>query len=60
MGRLFDPFVRSPGSAANKGMGLGLYIASEIARAHDGRLDVRSDDAETSFTFRMGGEPGAA
>jgi signal transduction histidine kinase len=34
-------------------LGLGLYISSEIARAHDGTLDVTSTDDETCFTLRM-------
>ena len=29
-----------------------LYIASEIARAHGGRIDVTSSPEETRFTFR--------
>jgi signal transduction histidine kinase len=51
--RLFEPFSRSPGSAFQKGLGLGLYIASEIARAHGGELGVVSTDQETRFTFTM-------
>ena len=34
-------------------LGLGLYIASEIARAHDGTIDATSSPEETRFTFRM-------
>jgi signal transduction histidine kinase len=35
--KLFQPFFR--GRASNQGLGLGLYIASEIARAHGGKID---------------------
>ena len=51
MKRLFDPFVRSTNHSDRKGLGLGLYVASEIAKAHNGRLDVISDDENTTFTF---------
>lgn len=53
MQRLFQPFTRAALKPHQQGLGLGLYIASEIARAHGGALDVRSDDVETCFTFRM-------
>jgi signal transduction histidine kinase len=50
--RIFLPFSR--GTSENReGLGLGLYIASEIARAHGGVLSVSSTAAETRFTFRM-------
>lgn len=51
--RLFQPFKRGEGSASLQGLGLGLYIASQIAEAHGGSLVVQSDEAETRFTFRM-------
>jgi signal transduction histidine kinase len=53
LARLFQPFYRGTGRAAHQGLGLGLYIASEIARAHGGTLEVASDAAETRFTFAM-------
>jgi nitrogen-specific signal transduction histidine kinase len=34
-------------------LGLGLFIASEIAKGHGGTLDVSSDDNRTVFTFQM-------
>jgi signal transduction histidine kinase len=53
MDRLFQPFHRMSAQEAHQGLGLGLYIASEIARAHGGRIDVTSSPDETQFTFRM-------
>jgi signal transduction histidine kinase len=50
---LFKPFVRAAAPQSRKGLGLGLYIAGEIARAHRGTLEVESDPDETRFTFRM-------
>ncbi len=51
--RLFQPFSRASARPNQQGLGLGLYIASEIARAHGGSLDVTSDARETRFTFEM-------
>ena len=53
MERLFDPFVRSDNHGDQMGLGLGLHIASEIAKAHDGSLDVQSTDSHTIFTLRI-------
>jgi signal transduction histidine kinase len=51
--RLFQPFARGAVQPSQQGLGLGLYIASEIARAHGGTLDVVSSAEETRFDFRM-------
>jgi len=51
--RLFEPFTREDTRPSQQGLGLGLYIASEIARAHGGRLSVQSSDEETRFTLRI-------
>jgi signal transduction histidine kinase len=51
--KLFEPFYRAAFAPERPGLGLGLYISSEIARAHRGRLQVRSADGETVFTFEM-------
>ncbi|HLZ76027.1 GAF domain-containing sensor histidine kinase [Phenylobacterium sp.] len=50
---LFQPFERAEHHHGQQGLGLGLYIAAEIARAHGGTLGVVSDEAETRFTFSM-------
>lgn len=48
---LFAPFAsnRSDGSPRS-GLGLGLYIASEIVRAHGGTINASSDNRSTTFT----------
>jgi sigma-B regulation protein RsbU (phosphoserine phosphatase) len=53
MERLFQPFFRGAVRDSRQGLGLGLHIASEIAKAHGGALGVRSDDSETCFTLVM-------
>jgi signal transduction histidine kinase len=52
MDRLFQPFYRNT-LQDREGLGLGLYIAHEIAKAHGGTLSVKSTAEETRFTFRM-------
>ena len=55
--RLFRPFRRGderdgdPG--AMSGLGLGLYIAHQIALAHGGAIECRSDERGTRFAFAM-------
>lgn len=51
--RLFQPYVRAEEGAHKQGLGLGLYIASEIAKAHGGVLTATSDEVETRFTYRQ-------
>jgi phosphoserine phosphatase RsbU/P len=51
--QLFEPFFRGKVRASREGLGLGLYIASQIAKAHGGTLTVSSDPSETRFTFSM-------
>ncbi len=48
---LFQPFKR--GKDGREGLGLGLYIAAEIAKSHGGEILVSSTEAETKFTFKM-------
>ena len=51
MERLFQPFFRGEVRASQQGLGLGLHIASEIARAHGGTLIVASNEIQTRFTL---------
>ncbi|WP_449393606.1 PAS domain-containing sensor histidine kinase [Devosia riboflavina] len=53
LNRLFQPFYRGEVRSNMQGLGLGLYIASQIALAHGGRISVTSDTTETKFTFSM-------
>lgn len=47
---LFQPYVRNQGASAPQGLGLGLFIVDQIARAHGGSVSVESNDRATSFT----------
>ncbi len=53
MERLFRPFERGGHGGDTQGLGLGLYISSEIAKAHGGALSVNSAEAQTVFRFTM-------
>jgi signal transduction histidine kinase len=51
---LFDPFrgrERAPGR--HQGLGLGLFIAHQIVRAHRGHIDVHSQDGTTRFSVDL-------
>lgn len=56
--KLFEPLVQLSGSAAAEGgsertsLGLGLYVAREIARLHGGSIEVDSS-AASGTTFRV-------
>ena len=53
---LFEPFTRpapETDGAGSKGLGLGLYIASEIVHAHGATISVTSTASQgTTFTIR--------
>jgi signal transduction histidine kinase len=50
--RLFQPFYRGD-ATRSKGLGLGLFIATQIAKAHGGHIDLRCEEGRTIFTFTM-------
>lgn len=50
--RLFQPFQRGV-ETKGEGLGLGLYIASSIASAHNGHLNVACADGITTFALRL-------
>jgi sigma-B regulation protein RsbU (phosphoserine phosphatase) len=50
---LFTPFTREVTRPSKNGLGLGLYISSEIARAHNATLTFISTEEKTCFTFHM-------
>lgn len=52
--QLFQPYSRPASDTPQAGLGLGLYIASQIARSHGGHLKVvSSEQAGTQFTFSL-------
>lgn len=51
---LFDPFRGGQRhSGRGEGLGLGLYIVSQIVQAHDGRVEVKTGDGETAFHVQL-------
>ncbi|WP_108482835.1 PAS domain-containing sensor histidine kinase [Oceaniglobus ichthyenteri] len=50
---LFQPFARGDVRDSQNGLGLGLFIASEIAKGHGGTLTFTSDDDVTVFTLTI-------
>lgn len=51
---LFQPFTRSEAGQRGEGLGLGLYIASQISTAHNGTLSVTStQESGTCFVARF-------
>jgi len=55
--RMFDAFARGDDAAGRRGLGLGLYIAQQIALAHGATIDLASDDRATTFTITWPRDP---
>jgi signal transduction histidine kinase len=57
MARIFEPLARGDFdhqlTRNDAHLGLGLFIAREIARAHGGDIHVSSDERETAFFVRL-------
>jgi PAS domain S-box-containing protein len=54
LARVFEPYRRGGKHGAAGGLGLGLFIAHQIVRAHGGKIDVRSTAEEgTCFTVSL-------
>ena len=58
LGRLFEPFVRTPTKGSEdhdpRHLGLGLYITKSIVEAHGGQISVDSSaDSGTTITMRL-------
>jgi len=51
---LFDPFRKRERAPGSRGLGLGLYISRQIARAHGGDVEVESTpEAGTTLTVEL-------
>jgi sigma-B regulation protein RsbU (phosphoserine phosphatase) len=55
LAKLFQPFFRGGARRYQQGLGLGLYISAEVARAHGGTLQAASSAEETRFMLRIPG-----
>ncbi|MFT0516807.1 ATP-binding protein [Pseudomonas faucium] len=54
LSQLFQPFTRPLADEPQQGLGLGLYIANQIALSHGGRMEVVSDALQgTLFSFHL-------
>ena len=52
--KICEPFWRQSTTGNREGLGLGLYICSQIVRAHRGTLSVTSSqESGTNFTARL-------
>jgi signal transduction histidine kinase len=59
---IFEPFRRAQALRSSKtgNLGLGLFIAYEIVRAHGGTLEAHCGAGTTTFTLRLPRRPAAS
>ncbi len=51
---IFEPLRNGMNPMRQRGhLGLGLFIAREVARAHSGKLEATSSEGRTTFTIRL-------
>ncbi len=50
---IFEPYRRAGERDSGSGLGLGLFIVREIARAHGGDVALTTADGGTSFSVRL-------
>lgn len=54
MKKLFSRYYRSKSTVKIEGLGMGLYLAKKIIKAHNGEVGVKSEQgAGTTFFFRL-------
>ena len=53
MDNIFHPFYRENDKSGKNGLGLGLYIAAEIAKAHKGELTASCGEDKICFSLQM-------
>jgi signal transduction histidine kinase len=55
MRQFFKPFRRGSGKSSHEGLGLGLFIVSQIAQSHGGEVNVVNADTTVTFSFTLVG-----
>jgi signal transduction histidine kinase len=55
LSKLFEPFERASRKtrSPSEGLGLGLFIADQVVRAHGGRIEAKSDSTATVFEVHL-------